>query len=168
MHWFHPLTAQWQLACPNNPDRVGVGLAAFRRLERLEGASRPTAYRVEYECPLCQDAHYALLTGEQLDLEPLHGMSASFLNLHSGQMDWPVEFFGQLWAKSIQQGHWPLRLCCRKQGKWFGGWPSLLQHLEPDGHATPKQLLVQYHCPLCERTDFRQMKVDELQLRALS
>lgn len=168
MHWFDPLTSKWQLRCPESPVRIGVGLASFRRVERLEGSSRPSAYRVDYHCPLCCDQHHVMLTGDQLDLEPLGSMPSSFLDLKTGKMDWPVEMVIQLWANSIQKGHWPLHLPCRHQNKWFGGWPSLLQRLEPDHPHNPRQIMVYYHCPLCERAEFRQMSVLELQLRAIN
>lgn len=166
MHWFDPLTSTWQLPCIENQERVGISLSAFRQLQRLEGSSRPGAYRVDYQCPLCQNMHYALLTSEQLDWQPVQGMPPSFLDLKTGKADWPVELAGELWARSIQKGRWPLHLCCRRKNHWFGGWPSLLSHLEPDHPHSPRQLLVHYHCPVCERADFRHMLASELQLQA--
>ena len=168
MHWFDPLTSRWQLNCPESPTRVGVGLHSFRSLQRLGGSSRPSAYKVEYHCPMCCEIHHAMLTGDQLDWEPLHSMPSSFLDLKTGKMDWPVELVGHLWAKSIQKGHWPLNLQCRHQDQWFGGWPSLLRRLEPDHPDRPKQIMVTYQCLLCEQNDFRQMSISELQLKATS
>jgi len=168
MNWFDPITAKWQLRCPQNPGgMVAVGLTAFRRLQQLAGPQRPPVYQVVYWCDQCNEQHTAMLTADQLDLEVVACPTPVYWNLMSGKMDWHGQEISYMWSQSIARGRWPINLWCNHQQQWAGGWPSLLKALEPDHPSRAKQFLVHYNCPACQKLEANQMSAACLNLKPI-
>lgn len=167
-HWFDPVQACWRLACPYNPEtRSRVQLIHFRRIAPLAGAGRPPVFRVAHRCDLCSETHWSLLTSTQLDWDTVSQPLPPFWDLASGQMDWDPEGLSGKWSHSIRQGKWPLMLWCGHQERWNPGWPSLLSALEPDRETNPREIMIHYLCPACQRNESAQLSANQLILSPL-
>lgn len=163
---FDPFQAAWLLDCPQAQRRASVGLDAFRRLARLAGPRTPPVWRVRYRCVLCAEQHEALMSGTELDLDPVYALAGAHLDLCSGQLDWQAGP-PQWWSERLAAGHWPVNLWCGRERRAVGGWPSLLVALEPDHEPHPHLLLAHYRCPCCERPETLQLSTRQLSLAAL-
>lgn len=164
MSWYDALHAAWRLRCPRTAQTPLVDLSQFRRVDRLLGATSPPAYQVAYRCPACAQQHLALLTEAQLDVHPVCDPMPAYHDLQLGRSDWNAGGLSVMWAQSVRRRRWPLQLRCLQHERSVGGWPSLLRALEPDVEHTPRQLLVHFLCPACDRPETQQMSVQQLTL----
>src|SRR5438105_12576218 len=96
------LTTSYTFSCPTRGE-TRVRLSAFRRLERLPGASHPAVFRVSFACP-CGDDHPGLVADDDLDWSPLGLGEGSFLNLMTARLDLLSSEFAALAAQRIQAG----------------------------------------------------------------
>ncbi|MBA3329837.1 MAG: hypothetical protein H0T39_03010 [Actinobacteria bacterium] len=139
------LTARFTLSCPHG-GLARVGLSAFRRLERLDGAAHPAVYRIRFACT-CGEEHPALVTHAELDWEPLGLGDGRFLNLMTSRLDPLALELGQLSARRIAAGQWPWSFFCYPEERGRPVTPSAFLSLAPGGDSVGLAV----RCPHCAR-----------------
>jgi hypothetical protein len=140
---YDALTALYTLPCPSHGE-ARVRLSAFRRLDRLPGASHPAVYRVEFACG-CGAEHPALVSHDDLDWAPLGLGGGRFLNLMTARLDEVGGELGQLAASRIRAGEWPWSFYCYLEERPRPVTPSSFMLLAP-GDAS---LGLAVRCPAC-------------------
>ena len=141
---YDALTSRYTFACPHRGE-ARVTLSAFRRLERLPGASHPAVYRVEFECG-CGEQHPALVSHDELDWAPLGLAAGRFLNLMTSRVDDVATELGDLAARRIGAGSWPWSFFCFPEERPRPVSPSSFFLLAPGSRA----LGLAVRCPVCE------------------
>lgn len=155
----------WRSVCPQSAIREPVLLSQFRRVGRLDGPGRPPVYQIAYRCVQCDDSHRMLLTGTELDLQPVTDPLPPFFNVMTGRLDIAAEFLGGPWAEAMRRGHWPLFLRCPRHREPVRGWPSCLRALEPEvSSGAPRSFLVHFECPRCTQPETQIMTQQQLTL----
>jgi hypothetical protein len=126
-----------------------VPLSSFRRLERLEGASHPVVYRVDFDCA-CGEQHPGLVAHDDLDWAPLGLEAGRFLNLLTARIEEVGLELGAAACRQIEAGEWPWSFFCYPEGRPRPVFPSSILLLAPGGREERLGLAVR--CPACERT----------------
>jgi hypothetical protein len=142
---YDALTARYTFACPARGE-TRVLLSAFRRLERLPGASHPSVYRVSFACP-CGDEHPGLVAHDELDWAPLGLDAGRFVNLMTARAEAVGGELGDLAARKIGAGEWPWSFFCYPERRARPVFPSSFLLLAQGGgqHAVG----VAVRCPAC-------------------
>ena len=141
---YDALTSRFTFACPTRGE-ARVTLSAFRRLDRLPGASHPAVYRVEFECS-CGEEHPTLVSHDELDWAPLGLATGRFLNLMTSRLDDSGEELGDLAARRIRAGEWPWTFFCFPEERPRPVTPSSFFLLAPGSSA----LGLAVRCPVCD------------------
>ena len=79
-------TGRYTFLCPVTGE-VRVRLSRFRSLERVEGASHPSVYRVTFACP-CEGQHEGLVSHDELDWAPLGLADVAFYNVMTARLSY--------------------------------------------------------------------------------
>jgi hypothetical protein len=141
------LTTRYTFPCPSLGE-ARVRLSAFRRLERLPGASHPAVYRINFSCG-CGGEHPGLVSHDDLDWAPL-GIAAHlpFLNLMTAQVDEAASEFGDLAARRIKAGEWPWTFFCYPEERPRPIFPSSFVLLAPSDRTGLVGIAAR--CPACQ------------------
>jgi predicted signal transduction protein with EAL and GGDEF domain len=91
---YDSLTKRYTFACPSRGE-TRVALSAFRRLERLPGASHPAVFRVSFACA-CGEEHLGLVSHDELDYAPLGLDDGVYLNLMTSRVEPVARELGDL------------------------------------------------------------------------
>lgn len=140
---YDALTGRFALACPAHGE-THVRLSAFRRIERLPGASHPAVFRVEFACG-CGAEHPALVSHDDLDWAPLGLAERRFVNLMTARLDDAAGELGDLAARRIGAGEWPWSFFCYPEERPRPVAPSSFLLLAP-GQG---RLGLAVRCPVC-------------------
>jgi len=144
---YDPISTRYTFSCPAHGE-ARVMLHDFRELDRLDGATHPSVYRVRYACS-CGDEHVGLVAHDELDWAPLGLDGAVFLNLMTDRLE-PAEVeFGDLAARRIGAGEWPWSFFCYPEDRPRPVFPSMFWLLAPGGRSGSVGLAVR--CPACLR-----------------
>jgi hypothetical protein len=142
---YDALTARFTFACPAQ----GVSrvlLSAFRRLERLPGATHPAVYSVTFDCA-CGEEHDGLVSHDDLDWAPLGLRGGVFFNFMTAHLD-PLEAeLSDLAARHLEAGEWPWSFFCYPEDRPRPVFPSSFFLLAPGDGA----LGLAVRCPACQR-----------------
>ena len=152
------LTTRYTFACPASGE-ARVTLSAFRRVERLAGASHPAVYRVSFACP-CGDEHPGLVTHDELDWAPLGLSDGVFLNLMTARLEQVERELADLAASRIQAGEWPWSFFCYPEERPRPVYPSAFRLLTPAIPQGPVGVAV--HCPACGAGSINLVSKDHL------
>jgi hypothetical protein len=142
---YDALTARYTLRCPVRGE-TAVPLSAFRRLERLPGASHPVVYSVAFAC-LCGEEHPALVAHDELDWAPLGLEAGRFVNLMTARSEPVGEELGDLAARRIGAGEWPWTFFCYPEQRPRPVFPSSFFLLAPGEREHAVGIAVR--CPVC-------------------
>jgi hypothetical protein len=142
---YDPLTARFTFACPARGE-TRVSLSAFRRLERLPGATHPAVYRVLFDCA-CGEQHDGLVTHDDLDWAPLGLGGGVFFNVMTAHFDSVGDELSDLAARRLQAGEWPWSFFCYPEEQPRPVSPSAFFLLAPGGRS----LGLAVRCPACQR-----------------
>jgi hypothetical protein len=156
------LQACWRLRCPDRDTQVAIGLADFRRLQRLAGAQTPPVYRVDFQCS-CGSQHAALMTETELDWDPVRLPLPPAYDFVRGAQAWAADELEQRWTIALRRGRWPLLLPCPHEPNVPFGWPSLLRAIEPNADDAA---WVSYTCSICGGANARVFPLRALQFAA--
>ena len=139
------LTARYTFSCPARGE-ARVLLSAFRRLERLPGASHPAVFAVRFACS-CGGEHDGLVGDDDLDWAPLGLREGVFLNLMTARLEAVAHELTDIAARRIQAGHWPWSFFCYAEGRPRPVFPSAFRLLAPaQRHGS---IGVAVRCPVC-------------------
>lgn len=141
-----------------------MSLEHFRRLRRYQGPQHPPVWMIHFHCPSCLVLHPGLLEQGQLDLAPLQEPAGSYYDLMRGRNEWAASELAERWSRSLRAGRWPLTLYCQHEARLIGGWPSVLEELEPDREIQPVRFLVHYRCPQCHQPGAEEWPAARLRL----
>lgn len=142
---YDALRTEYRLSCPVRGE-TGVTLSAFRRLERLAGASHPAVYRIVFDCS-CGGEHEGLVSHDDLDWAPLGLSTGSFVDLMTRRVAEAGQDLGEHAASRIQAGEWPWIFFCYPEGVPRAAFPSSFFLLAP-GSRDAYGLAVR--CPSCQ------------------
>jgi len=145
---YDALTTSYTFTCPMHGE-TRVRLSRFRSVEQLPGASRPTVYRVEFDCG-CGGAHPGLVTHQELDWSPL-GLDedTGFVNLMTSHVEATGVELVDLAATRIKAGAWPWSFFCWPEERPRPMYPSAFKLLAPSSDGT--RVGVAVRCPACGR-----------------
>ena len=139
------LTARYTFSCPTRGESR-VLLSAFRRLERLPGASHPAVFSVRFSCA-CGGEHDGLVADDDLDWAPLGLQDGVFLNLMTARLEAVAHELTDLAARRIQAGEWPWSFFCYAEGRPRPVFPSAFRLIAPpERHGS---VGVAVRCPSC-------------------
>lgn len=155
---YDALTSRYTFACPSRGE-VRVQLSAFRRLERLPGATHPSLYRVTFECE-CDETHVGLVAHGELDWAPLGLAPGTFVNLMTSTVDDVADELADVSARRIQAGEWPWSFFCHPEERARPVFPSAFRLLAPGGRA----LGLAVRCPACARTSVNLVSQEHVDL----
>jgi hypothetical protein len=142
---YDALTSRYTLGCPELGE-TRVALSAFRRVERLPGASHPAVFRISFDCR-CGEEHPGLVSHDELDWVPLRLEGRRFLNLMTARLD-PLEAeLADLAASRIQAGEWPWSFFCYPEERPRPVFPSSFLLLAPAEARGAIGIAVR--CPVC-------------------
>lgn len=156
---FDPLQAGWHVSCHRH-ERTLIRLADMRQLARLDGATAPAAFVIDFDCPLCESEHRTLLGQHALDWQPVMGLSEPVYDLMAGRAVWDPDLLSGAWMRSMQRGRWPLHFDCSCCGQVVPGWPSQLRRISPEQGS----FLVAWSCPSCEQLGIESWSEHQLQI----
>jgi hypothetical protein len=139
------LRTEFRFACPTRGE-AAARLSAFRRLERLPGASHPAVFEVRFECS-CGEEHLALMSDTELDWAPLGLGEGVFHNLMTARLDALASELGDVAARRIEAGEWPWSFFCYPEARPRPVFPSSFTLLAPGAARDSIGLLVR--CPSC-------------------
>jgi hypothetical protein len=139
------LRTEFRFACPTR-GAAAARLSAFRRLERLPGATHPAVFQVSFACS-CGDEHLALVSDAELDWAPLGLGEGVFHNLMTARLDALAGELGDVAARRIEAGEWPWSFFCYPEGQPRPVFPSSFTLLAPGTARDSIGLLVR--CPSC-------------------
>lgn len=142
---YDPLTSRYAFACPARGE-AHVPLSAFRRIERLPGASHPAVYRVRFACG-CGEEHDGLVAHDDLDWAPLGLGAGEFLNLMTSRREPLANELGDLAAARIGAGEWPWSFYCYPEDQPRPVFPSSFTLLA----AGESSVGLAVRCPHCRR-----------------
>lgn len=142
---YDALTSRYTFSCPKQGES-SVRLSAFRRVQRLPGASHPAVYRVLFACP-CGEEHTGLVAHDDLDWAPLGLGEGTFLNVLTAHEDPLADEFADIAASKIRVGNWPWSFFCFREQRARPVYPSLFRLLAPAPPAGSVGIAVQ--CPAC-------------------
>jgi hypothetical protein len=142
---YDALTARYRFACPARGESR-VTLSAFRRLERLPGASHPSLYRVTFACA-CGEEHVGLVSHDELDWAPLGLAAGLFLNVMTARFDEVADELAELAARRIGAGEWPWSFFCYPEERARPAFPSSFTLLAPGEQSVG----VAVRCSACSR-----------------
>jgi hypothetical protein len=142
---YDALRTEFRFACPVKGE-AAARLSAFRRLERLPGASHPAVFEVRFECS-CGGEHVGLVSDAELDWAPLGLGAGSFVNLMTARVDALADELGDLAARRIEAGEWPWSFFCYPEGQPRPVFPSSFTLLAPGALRDSVGVLVR--CPAC-------------------
>src|SRR4051812_50028199 len=118
---YDALTARYTFACPARGE-ARVPLSAFRRVERLPGASHPALFRITFACG-CGGEHVGLVAHDELDWAPLGLETGSFGNVMTARGDDAAGELAGLAARGVGGGGGGSGLLWRPQGRARPGVP---------------------------------------------
>jgi hypothetical protein len=141
------LRASYRFHCPQREQGQlrSVALSHFRSIERLPGAAHPAVFRVTYRCD-CGDDHVGLLAHDDLDYGPIAATRVEFRNLVTGRTEPLADELLELTRAQVQQGNWPWKLFCGREGQLKPVFPSSLVRVCP---AESELVGVAMNCPSC-------------------
>ena len=142
---YDALRTEFRFACPVKGE-AAARLSAFRRLERLPGASHPAVFQVSFQCS-CGGEHVGLVSDAELDWAPLGLGTGSFLNLMTARLDALADELGDLAARRIEAGEWPWSFFCYPEGQPRPVFPSSFTLLAPGTLRDSVGVVVR--CPAC-------------------
>jgi hypothetical protein len=142
---YDALTARYTFACPARGE-ARVPLSAFRRLERLPGASHPAVFRVTFACA-CGGDHVGLVAHDELDWAPLGLEVGTFLNVMTASVDDAAGELADLAARRIGAGEWPWTFYCYPEERPQPAFPSAFALVAPSERA----IGVAVRCAACAR-----------------
>jgi hypothetical protein len=142
---YDALRSEYRLSCPVRGE-TRVTLSAFRRLERLAGASHPAVYRIVFDCS-CGGEHEGLVSHDELDWAPLGLSLGSFVDLMTRCVAEAGRALGDHAARRIQAGEWPWSFFCYPEGKPRPVFPSSFMLLT----AADGTVGLAVRCPGCRR-----------------
>ena len=142
---YDALRTEFRFACPTRGE-AAARLSAFRRLERLPGASHPAVFQVSFACS-CGDEHVGLVSDAELDWAPLGLGEGTFLNLMTARLDALSAELSDLAARRIEAGEWPWSFFCYPEGQPRPVFPSSFTLLAPGTSRDSLGVLVR--CPSC-------------------
>jgi hypothetical protein len=157
---YDALTTRYTFGCPARGES-SVPLSAFRRLERLPGASHPVVYRVAFECP-CGEEHPGLVAHDELDWAPLGLDAGVFLNLMTDRFEPVQSELGDAAARRIGAGEWPWSFFCYPEQRPRPVFPSAFFLLSPGERAS--WVAVAVRCPACGRISVNLVSRDHVDL----
>jgi hypothetical protein len=140
---YDALTGRYTFSCPHR-EEVRVTLSAFRRFERLPGASHPAVFEVLFDCG-CGNAHTGLVSHDDLDVAPLGGDGSVYLNLMTSRLDDVGAELREAAATRVKAGEWPWSFFCFPEGRPRPVFPSSFVAIAPG--ARMHGLAVR--CPAC-------------------
>ena len=140
---YDALTSRYTFSCPTRGE-CRVTLSAFRRLERLAGASHPAVYQVLFGCP-CGDDHLGLVSHDELDWAPLGLGDGVFLNLMTSRVEALAGELGDLAVRRIGAGEWPWSFFCFPEERPRPVFPSSFRLLA----AGERSMGLAVRCPGC-------------------
>ena len=140
---YDALTGRYTFSCPHR-EETRITLSSFRRLERLPGASHPAVYEVVFDCG-CGDAHPGLVSHDELDVAPLGGDGAVFLNLMTSRLDDVGVELRAAAAARVRAGEWPWSFLCVPEGRPRPVCPSSFVAIAPGSSAHGLAV----RCPVC-------------------
>jgi hypothetical protein len=144
------LRTEFRFACPTRGE-AAARLSAFRRLERLPGASHPAVYQISFACS-CGEEHLALVSDAELDWAPLGLGEGHFHNLMTDRLDALAAELGDLAARRIEAGEWPWSFFCYFESCARPMTPSAIALLAPSGSGAREWFGVAVRCPSCGTT----------------
>ncbi|MGB2951754.1 MAG: hypothetical protein WBB74_00020 [Gaiellaceae bacterium] len=157
---YDDLTTRYKFSCPAHGE-TRVMLSAFRRLERLPGASHPAVYGIRFACG-CGNEHPGLVSHDELDWAPLGLAGGSFLNLMTSQVEEVSTELSDLAARRIGAGEWPWSFFCYPEERPRPVFPSSFVVLTPAG---PGGLVgVAVRCPGCARVSINLVSAEHVDL----
>src|SRR4051812_49826832 len=130
---YDALTARYTFACPARGE-ARVPLSAFRRVERLPGASHPALFRITFACG-CGGEHVGLVAHDELDWAPLGLETGSFVNVMTARGDDAARELGDLAARRVRAGGGAPGLFCYPPGGAPPGVPPAVPPLAPRRRA---------------------------------
>jgi hypothetical protein len=141
---YDALTGRYTFSCPHR-EEARVTLSAFRRFERLPGASHPAVFEVLFDCG-CGDAHAGLVPHDELDVAPLGGDGGGvFLNLMTSTLDDVGAELREAAAARVKAGEWPWSFFCFPEGRPRPVFPSSFVAIAPGARAHGLAV----RCPAC-------------------
>jgi hypothetical protein len=155
---YDALTGRFTFACPAH-GVARVRLSAFRRLERLPGATHPAVYRVLFDCA-CGEEHDGLVSHDDLDWAPLGFQGGVFFNFMTAQLDALEGELSDLAARHLQAGEWPWSFFCYPEERPRPVFPSSFFLLAPgDG-----SLGLAVRCPACQRMSVNLVSLEHVDI----
>src|SRR4051794_28073908 len=130
---YDALTARYTFACPARGE-ARVPLSAFRRVERLPGASHPALFRITFACG-CGGEHTGLVAHDELDWAPLGLEAGSFVNVMTARVDDAAGELADLAARRIGAGGGPWTFYCYPEERPPPGGPPAFTPLAARGRA---------------------------------
>jgi len=153
-------TSRYTLSCPARGE-TSIPLSSFRALERLDGASHPAVYRVEFDCP-CGEGHPGLVSHDDLDWAPLGLGAGVFLNLMTARLETVESELGDLSARRIESGDWPWTFFCYPEAQQRPVFPSSFFLLAPGERRG--RLGVAVRCPVCAQVSLNLVSREHVDL----
>jgi len=141
---YDALTGRYTFACQQRQE-ARVPLSAFRRLERLPGASHPAVYGVRFDCG-CGGEHTGLVAHDDLDWAPLGAAAGRFLNLMTSRFDDAGAELTGAAASRVSAGEWPWSFFCFPEGRPRPVFPSSFVAVAP----AERCLGLAVRCPVCD------------------
>ena len=126
---YDPLRTRYVLPCPVRGE-TAVMLSAFRRLERLPGASHPAVFAITFACP-CGDEHPGLVPHDDLDWAPLGLDAGSFVDLMTDRIGEVPPSSGRSPPGAFGAGEWPWSFFCYAEDRPRPVFPSSFTFLAP-------------------------------------
>jgi hypothetical protein len=154
---YDALTARYTFACPARGE-ARVPLSAFRRVERLPGASHPALFRITFACA-CGAEHVGLAAHDELDWAPLGLEAGSFVNVMTARVDDVAGELADLAARRIGAGEWPWTFYCYPEERPRPGFPSAFTLVAPGERAA---VGVAVRCAACARLSVNLVSVAHL------
>jgi hypothetical protein len=140
---YDAITGRYTLSCPHRAE-TQVLLSAFRRLERLPGASHPAVFEIHFDCG-CGEEHPGLVSHDDLDWAPLGGRVGEFFDLMTARLvDGASELLDTAAAR-LRAGEWPWTFFCYPEGRSRPVYPSSFVAVAPGDRS----LGLAVRCPAC-------------------
>jgi hypothetical protein len=140
---YDAITGRYTFSCPHRAE-TQVLLSAFRRLERLPGASHPAVFEIHFDCA-CGEEHPGHVSHDDLDWAPLGAHVGGFFDLMTARFaDGAAELL-DLAVSRLRAGEWPWTFFCYPEGRPRPVYPSSFVAVAPGDRA----LGLAVRCPVC-------------------
>ena len=140
---YDALTARFTFACPRR-ERAHVALSAFRRVERLPGATHPAVFGIRFDCA-CGEEHTGLVAHDDLDWAPLGGRAGAFVDLMTSRAAQAADELLEAAASRVRAGEWPWSFYCYPEGRPRPVFPSSFVAVAPG----ERRFGLAVRCPAC-------------------